>query len=275
METRPAVIGSEKTLVEVLQRLKPALAQLKPDEQSVERFLQTVRRVAQRNPDVLQCTVASMENAVKDSAVLGLDPTGLMGMGYIIPFRNKRGDMEATFIPGYHGLVDMIYRTKKVAGLNFKLVHRDDAWDYIEGSEPRIEHAPRFTGTIEYANREECIGGYVTWWDVIDGHPVAKRQCWMWLAEIERVRCSSKQTRNGESSGTWRDEWQAMALKTLIRRAIKTMALTPDVADKLDYALANEDAKMGKPDPYIDVTPGDPTAPAEGREKIGATQDAS
>jgi recombinational DNA repair protein RecT len=94
----------------------------------------------------------------------------------------------------------------------------------------------------------------------------------MWLAEIERVRCGSKQTRNGESSGTWAGEWQAMALKTLIRRAIKTMALTPDVADKLDYALSNEDAKMGKPDSFIDVTPGEPTAPAEGREKIGATE---
>ena len=276
METRPAVIGSEKTLVEVLQRLKPALAQLKPDEQSVERFLQTVRRVAQRNPDVLQCTVASMENAVKDSAVLGLDPTGLRGQGYIIPFSNKRGDKEATFIAGAYGLVDLVYRTKKVAGLSFRLVHKDDEWQYEEGLNPILRHVPKFEGTFEYGNRKECVSGYVTWFDVIDGKAVAQRHLWMWLAEIERVRKISKQTdrKTGESydTSTWFNHWGPMALKSLIRAATKSMALTPEANSQLDYILGKEDERIGMPDSFIDVTPGEPTAPAEGREKIGATE---
>ena len=32
MEVKPAIVGSQKTFVEMLQRLKPALGQLKPDE---------------------------------------------------------------------------------------------------------------------------------------------------------------------------------------------------------------------------------------------------
>ena len=274
METRPAIIGSQKTFDEVLRALKPSLAQLKPDEQSVERFLQLCRRLGQRNPDILQCTVASLENALKDSAALGLDPTGLMGFGYVIPFTNKRGDKEATFIPGYHGLIDMVYRTKKVAGVRVKLVHKDDEWDYLESGpdlKPLILHRPKFTEAIEYENRSDCVSGYMIWQDVIDGKAVATRHHWMWGAEIERVRKMSKQTdRSGETKyGTWRDHWQAMALKTVIRAAVKTMPLTPEVSSDLDYALGKEDEKLGAVDSFIDVTPGDPARPEEGRKAIG------
>ena len=271
METKPAIVGSQKTFVEMLQRLKPALGQLKPDEQSVERFLQLCRRLGQRNPDILLCTVASLENALKDSAALGLDPTGLMGLGYIIPFTNKRGDKEATFIPGYHGLIDMVYRTKKVAGLTVKLVHKDDDWQYEAGLAPILRHCPRFTGTIEYDNRADLVAGYLIWQDVMDGKPVATRHIWMWAEEIERVRRMSKQTdRSGETKyGTWRDHYQAMALKTVIRAAIKLMPLTPEVSSDLDYALGKEDEKMGMVDDFIDVVPGDPATPPEGRLPIG------
>jgi recombination protein RecT len=275
METRPAIVGDAKSFDELLRRLKPSLAQLKPDEQSVERFLQLCRRLRQRNPDLGQCTVDSVENALKDSAALGLDPTGLMGFGYIVPFRNKQGDSEATFIPGYHGLVDMVYRTKKISGLMVKLVHQADDWQYEEGLTPILRHTPRFPGVYTYDNRSECIGGYATWWDVMDGKAIARRHLWMWLAEIERVRCMSKQTgKDGDTKyGTWRDHWQAMALKTIVRQAIKLMPLTPEVSEQLDYALGKEDEKMGISDPFIDITPGEPETPEDGRTKIGGEKD--
>jgi len=277
METRPAIVGNQKTYVELLQRLKPALGQLKPDEQSVERFLQLCRRIAQRNPDILQCTVASLENALKDSAALGLDPTGLMGFGHIVAFKNKRGDKEATFIPGAYGLVDMYYRTKKIAGIKFKLIHQTDEWQYEEGLTPILRHTPRYTGTFEYGKRHECVAGYVTWWDVIDGKPIVQQHLWMWFDELERVRKLSKQTpKDGESTfGSWFEHWGPMACKSLLRMARKTMPLTPEVSEQLDYALGKEDEKMGISDPFIDITPGEPETPEDGRTKIGGEKDDS
>jgi recombination protein RecT len=275
MEKRPAIVETPETYLAMLKRLKPSLAQLKPNDQSVERFLQLCRRLTQRNPDLLLCTVESLENAIKDAAALGLDPTGLMGFGYIVPFKTKRGDHEAVFIPGYHGLLDLVYRTGKIAGIRGSLVHQSDDWTYIEGLNPVLEHTPRFRGTFEYDSRHECVGGYLVWWDVIGGRPVVQRHLWMWLEELERVRRLSKQTdRSGASKfGPWRDHWGPMAFKSMIRQAIKLMPLTPEVAADITYALSKEDERMGLADPVLDITPGDPETPDEGRRKIGAASD--
>jgi len=272
METKPAIVGSQKTFVEMLQRLKPALGQLKPDEQSVERFLQLCRRLVQKNPDLTQCTVASLENAIKDSAALGLDPTGLQGRGYVLPFRNKRGDMEAVFIAGYLGLLDLAYRSGRVAGVQVKLVHKDDEWEYKEGLNPVLSHTPRFTGVFTYEDREDCVAGYCIWSDVLGGQAVAKRHQWLWLEEIERVRKLSKQTgRDGVSKfGPWVEHWQAMALKTVVRAAVKLMPMTPETSSAVEQVLSQEDSKLGMIDEFIDIPVDEPQTPEEGRRKIGA-----
>lgn len=257
-ENALATIGTGKSLADLLHAWKPSIAQLMENEARAGQMLQTAIAVVRRHPDLAECTAVSFRAALEDAAVLGLLPTGLMNLGHIVAFRNKSGSKDATFIAGYRGLVDIVYRSKKVAGLDVGLVHVDDGWRYSRGLTTVLEHDPRFSGVFTYDKRTELRYGYVVWWDVIDGRPVVQRHVVLNFDQLERLRRKSKKA----DDGPWRDDYEPMVYKALIRFATKTMALTPETDALLDRAFSAEDAKLGLKDPVIDV---EVELPAEGR----------
>ena len=248
-ETALATIGSGKSLADLLHAWKPSIAQLMENEARAGQLLQMAIAVVRRRPDLAECTATSFRAALEDAAVLGLLPTGLMNLGHIVAFRNKSGSKDATFIAGYRGLVDIVYRSKKIAGLDVALVHVDDGWEYSRGLSTVLRHDPRFTGVFTYDKRTELQCGYVTWWDVIDGAKVAQRHVVLNFEQLERIRRKSKKA----DDGPWHDDYEPMVYKALIRFATKTMALTPETDALLDRAFSAEDAKLGLKDPAIDV----------------------
>jgi len=248
-ETALATIGTGDTLDAHLRAWKPSVSQLMENEARAGQLLQMASAIVRRHPDLAECTATSFRAALEDAAVLGLLPTGLMNLGHIVAFRNKSGSKDATFIAGYRGLVDIVYRSKKVAGLDVGLVHVDDGWRYSRGLTTALEHDPKFTGVFTYDKRTELKCGYVTWWDVIDGRPVVQRHVVLNFEQLERIRRKSKMG----DSGPWRDDYEPMVYKALIRFATKTMALTPETDALLDRAFSAEDAKLGLKDPVIDV----------------------
>lgn len=149
---------------------------------------------------------------------LPIEPS--LGYAYIVPFKNsvrqKDGSyvkrMEATFIPGYKGLVQLCLRTGAYSRV-------PDAVDVREGE---LVSYDRLTGDAEFRwiededEREKLqIIGYAGYFRLKNG---AEKTIYMSRKQIE---AHERKNRKGQYMGKgWRDDFDSMARKTVIRRLV-------------------------------------------------------
>ena len=113
----------------------------------MKRFVVTIVNAVKNNPKLMECTKESLLSSVLASAQLGLDIDSPMGYCYMIPYTNKkRNCMEAKFIIGYKGIVELLYRSNHVMKVNSKLVYEKDEFHYEEGIETVLKHIPYIKG---------------------------------------------------------------------------------------------------------------------------------
>lgn len=197
---------------------------------------------------------------------LPIDPT--LGFAYIAPFR-KKGKMTATFIPGYKGLQQLCLRTGA-----YKCI--PDAVDVREGelvSYNRLTGEAVFKWVEDEDERDELpIIGYAGYFKLLNG---AEKTIYMSRKQIEK---HEKKHRKGDYMGKgWREDWDAMARKTVIRRLCGKYALMSieyrNSADRdtmnLATALAHEDFPEGEADdiPTVDDETGEVTTLPEAQEE--------
>lgn len=233
-----------QTLRTMLDKALPQIKLALPRHMSAERMLRVAVTAAQRTPDLLKCDPLSFVGAVVQASQLGLEPDGILGHAYLAPFNNRKtGRKEVQLIAGYRGLIDLARRSGHVATISSHVVHERDKFDFAYGLEDRLEHVPHMDGDkgdprCVYAVARLRDGGYA--FDV------------MTVDEIERIRKSSKSA-NGDA---WSNHWGEMARKTVIRRLMKYLPLSPElqkavaldeaadagVAQSLDIEVESNDA---------------------------------
>jgi recombination protein RecT len=167
------------------------------------------------NRDILQCTPASIVEAIREAAALRLEPTGLLGDAYLVRY----GD-QARLMPGYRGLMKLARRSGEVEKIDAQVVYDGDAFAIHLGTDPEILHDPvidgdrgNFTGAYAYAR-------------MTTGEVIVE---WMSVADIEVVRRSSK----ASTKGPWVTFWGEMARKTVLRRLMKRLPLSTDAEQGL------------------------------------------
>jgi len=69
------------------------------------------------------------------AAQLGLEPDGLLGEGYIIPYGTR-----AQFQTGYKGLLKLARNSGNIKDVQLEVVHAKDKFIYVKGLEPKLEH---------------------------------------------------------------------------------------------------------------------------------------
>ena len=165
---------------------------------------------------------------------LPIEPS--LGYAYIVPFSNnkKTADggwekrMEANFIIGYRGMIQLCLRTGAYSRI-------PDAVDVREGELVRYD---RLTGDAEFNwiededEREKLpIIGYAGYFRLKNG---AEKTIYMTLKQIE---AHEKKNRKGQyQSKGWRDDFDSMARKTIIRRLCGKYGLM-----SIDYQKGNAD----------------------------------
>lgn len=220
-------------------------------------FLSSLVSMINDNPD-LQAAFYSNAMSVIKSALqaasydLPIDPS--LGYAYIVPYKNK-GKPTATFIIGYKGMVQLCLRTGA-----YKCV--PDAVDVREGE---LESYNRLTGEAVFNwiededEREELpIIGYAGYFQLKNG---AEKTIFMTVKQIKK---HEQKNRKGEYMGKgWRENFDAMARKTVIRRLCSKYALMSieyqDGASKdtmnLATALAQQDyPENALPDDLVDYS---------------------
>lgn len=267
--TGVVLVGDPAGMKSLVARISEQIKVVAPRGISGEKLLKVAQVAASRNPVLYKCTEGSLMTALMTAGELGLDPSGTLGQGYLVPFYNSRlGAYEATFIPGYQGLISLAYRSGKLQAIHAAAVFEGDEWELELGSEPGLLHRPV---RPKYGNQEaryaEMVGVYVTW--TAGG---CRSFHWLWKEEVEVIRQGSltKQGKRAEFS-PWTTHPVSMALKTAIRAAVKYMPLSTEDFTLFTIAEAHEDEGEARlvQGPAIDITPGDASfAPEDtGEEK--------
>lgn len=166
-----------------------------------------------------------------------------LGYAYIVPFKNK-GKMTANFILGWKGMHQLALRTGSYKTINVVDIREGELKSYNRLTE---EVDIRFE---EDEDKREALPiiGYVGYYRLVNG---AEKTIYMTVKQIEN---HEKKHRKGEYMGKgWREDFDAMARKTVYRRLIgKWGVMSIDYQSREDgVSLANqmqEEYNLGQSD---------------------------
>jgi len=222
----------EPTKIEqMFQRAEPELRKVLPEHIKPERMLRLMLSAIKQTPKLKDCTPASFIGAVLQSCQLGLEPNTVLGLAYLIPYGK-----ECTFITGYKGLILLAYQSGVVIAIHVHLVYEKEVFRVIQGTKEEIYHEP----ILSKNERGKCIGGYCVV-ELKNGASISR------CLSIDEI--NSSRPVHAKGSSPWASHWEEMALKTLVRRALKFVPLSPE----LSKAIALDEA--GTRGAHIDLIP--------------------
>lgn len=226
-----AVIKQNKAqLIELLKGSESRLRNLLPKYMSPERMLSLVMLSVTRTPKLLECDPHTVLNSVMQAAQLGLEIGGPVPGAHLVPFYNSRRKvMECQMIPDFRGLIQLAVDTGSITSADPWLVYHGEKFIVRGGTNPGIDHEPDYS--ID-RNPQAITHAYVVF-----TLPSGERKFHvMSRQEIDRVRGASK----ASDSGPWVDWYDQMALKTVIKRGLKTVPMNPNSAEARRLAMAIE-----------------------------------
>ena len=213
---QPQQPKTPKQLVgDYLTKMMPAMADVLPKHMDADRMQRIALNVIRTNPKLLECNIPSLMGGVMEAAKLGLEP-GMLGQCYLLPFQNRKtGTMEAQFVIGYRGMIDLVRRSGHVSTITAQEVYENDTFNFEYGLDDKLEHKPtlgdRGAVIAYYAIAKMKDGGY--------SFLVMSKK------DIEKHRDKHAKSKN---FGPWVDEFDAMAKKTVLRQLVKYLPISVD-----------------------------------------------
>jgi len=211
----------------------PTLSNLLPRHLPLEKFKAMVNAAVSMNPELLDCTPASLLKATIEASELGLSLNPVMGECDILPVWDSRvGGKVAQCRPRYGGLMKLARQSGDISFIEARVVHDGDVFDFEYGLDPHLRHVPKAsTSPVTHAY---CI------WKLANGDrnfEVMDRD------QIEAImKRSSAKRRDGTIVGPWVTDFDEMARKTVVRRASKYM---PRTAEAFAKAVAVDNLHEG------------------------------
>lgn len=147
-----------------------------PNPKKREQFATAVIAAVSVNPQLMACTPATVLSAAIQGAALGLAPSPQLGQFYMLPFKNKEKrdkdgniikpeTMDAVFVPGYKGYIQLALRTGQYLDL--------DARPVVDGEYKgldRITGRPTFEWIEDDTLREQlAVVGYMAYFELTNG----------------------------------------------------------------------------------------------------------
>jgi recombination protein RecT len=213
-------------------------------------FLSTLTTMINGTPELKKCFFESPMSVVQSalkavSFNLPIDPS--LGYAYIVPFRNKKKlddgsttyAYEATFVLGWKGMHQLALRTGAYKTINVVDVHEGELKLY-----DRLTEEVEIDFIEDEEEREKTpIIGYMGYYRLVNG---AEKAIFMTRKQIE---AHEQKFRKGQYMGKgWRDDWDAMARKTVYRILIGKWGVmsvdyqTTKVAEQIERQIEDENA---------------------------------
>lgn len=152
--TTTAIQKRTNTVGDFLETNRAKIANALPKHITATRMLSVVMNSIEKTPDLNKCTLDSLLTCVLTSSALGIEPDGVLGQAYIIPYENKtKKCFEAQFQIGYKGLIALARRSGVIASLTAQPVFTNDKFEYEYGLNEKLVHVPADgdRGPLKYA----------------------------------------------------------------------------------------------------------------------------
>lgn len=201
--------------------------------------------VVRQTPKLAECEPNSLLGSLMTCAQLGLRPgISALGHAYILPFFNgKTKKMEAQFVIGYQGMLELGNRSGEIDYLTAEMVCENDLFKADPmGGRHRHEYPDR-------GRRGKVIGYYSIFFR--KGSERGKL-LYMSKEDMEDHRdkfATAKNRKTGQIFGPWVDHFDAMALKTVVRMNFKYMPKNTTIENAL---IADESVRVDV-DPHADL----------------------
>lgn len=230
------------------------------------RFCRIALNAMATTPKLLECDQNSFLLAVMRSAQLGLEPDGLMGQAYLIPY-GKSVQLQI----GYKGYITLARQSGEISFITAEAVHENDDFDL------NIFATPRFSPYLK-GDRGELLGFIA----VARFKDESFQYVFMTKDEVDTIRSKTQAWKQALSdakydnqgnitkfvnkwgkevdSVPWFHHYNEMAKKTAIRRLAKYLPLSVQKAEKvesLQEAGISFDIQNGDIVEMQDITPVD------------------
>jgi recombination protein RecT len=206
-----------QTVRQLIVSQQKALTMALPKHIQTDRFLRMCLTVISKNKKLQECDSISLLGAFIQCAQLGLEPSDGMGEAYIIPYKTT-----ATFIPGYLGLMKLVRNSGHIKTFSKGIVYEGDKFTYEMGLRPKLKHTP-----------SDGERGEMT-------HVYAAAILQSGQAEFEvmnRVQIEGHRDRYSKKPKwgpwVWEEHFEAMALKTVIRKLCKFLPKSAELNQAL------------------------------------------
>ena len=218
IQNKVSTVNTErKTMQQYIKSMEGEIKKALPSVITPERFTRMVLSALSVNPKLASCTPQSFLGAMMSAAQLGLEPNTPLGQAYLIPY-NNHGTLEVQFQIGYKGLIDLAYRSGEVEVVQSHIVYTNDTFECEFGLEPKLIHKPADSDRGEpikvYAIFKTKSGGY--------GFEV------MSMDEVKKHAEKYSQAYNRGSTSPWQTNFEEMAKKTVLKKALKYAPLKSD-----------------------------------------------
>lgn len=229
MKTTKAVSKQENLKSLMQTQLMPEVQKALPPHISVDKFARVFQTAVIGDPKLMNANTSSLFSACVRAAQTGLLPDGKESA--LVPFGET-----ITFMPMYQGLLKLIRNSGELASITAQCVYENDSFKvWTDEKGQHLHHEPdyfsdRGSFALVYAVAQTKDGA--TYLEIMD-----KKQ-------VEQVRNVSK-AKNGSA---WKDWYDEMAKKSVIRRLAKRLPMSTDLelalkADDETYELEPQQVK--------------------------------
>jgi recombination protein RecT len=203
--------GKKDTFKDYMQKLAPTFQSVMPKGFTSERLVQMAISARNQTPKLAECDMSSFLSCCLRCASLGLEPSAVDGLGnaYILPYKDKSGKMLAQFQLGKNGMLELVKRSGLVSTIRTQCVYEGDDFDYYEDEGGLHFH---YRPNLEAPHGEANLKLVYLSAHMKDGGSVFLA---MSKNEVDEIKKRSK----AQSFGPWKTDYEAMAEKTVIRRA--------------------------------------------------------
>lgn len=206
----------------MLQQLRAAL----PSHMTAERMIRVATTAIQKTPKLLECSQQSLIASIVEASQLGLEPDGVTGLAYLVPFWNSKTKRnEAQLMVGYKGLIDLARRSGNVGAINAECVYTNDEFTVVKGLNPDLIHKPN------WRDPGALVAVYAT-------AKLKSGDVQFAVMTIEQVDKHRKRSRAADS-GPWQTDFEWMAKKTVLRQLCKLLPASVE----LQSAIARDELR--------------------------------
>lgn len=226
---RGLTISGLMNTVEVRSRLEDVLGRKAPS------FVSSVISAVNTNPLLKAVDPQSVLSAAMVAATLDLPINPSLGFAHIVPYGGK-----AQFQAGWRAFVQLAMRSAQYKTLNVAKVY-----------DGQLKSHDPFKGHMEFdaaGKVSENVTGYVLYFSLLNGF---EKYFYMTREEVE-VHGKRYSKSYGSDQGQWKNNFDAMALKTVIKLGLSKygiLSIEMQKAITFDQAVVHDD----KPE-YVDST---------------------